>query len=98
MEEIKTKFINGRGGFYLFDNKEQLGEMIASIEGDELTVHHTEVNPKAEGKGYAKKLLQQMAEYARQNHLQVIPKCEYVHTQFKRHSELYADIWKMGTK
>lgn len=94
MEEIRSKFVNGKGGFFLFDNDEQLGEMIASVGENEMTVLHTEVNPKAEGKGYAKKLLHGMAEYARENKLQVIPQCPYVLVQFRRNAELYADIWK----
>jgi len=82
------------GGFFLTEGEEQIGEMIISISGERLTVYHTEVAKKAEGKGYAKKLLNAMAEYARSNQLKVIPLCPYVHVQFKRHPEEYADIWK----
>jgi len=82
------------GGFFLTEGEEQIGEMIISISGERLTVYHTEVAKKAEGKGYAKKLLNAMAEYARSNQLKVIPLCPYVHAQFKRHPEEYADIWK----
>lgn len=96
-EEIRSEFINGNGGFFLFVDNEQLGEMTATIDGNEITVFHTGVQPKAEGKGYAKKLLQAMAEYSRQNKLQVIPLCPYVLLQFKRNAELYADIWKQDT-
>ena len=82
------------GGFFLTEGEEQIGEMTISISGERLTVYHTEVAKKAEGKGYAKKLLNAMAEYARSNQLKVIPLCPYVHAQFKRHPEEYADIWK----
>jgi predicted GNAT family acetyltransferase len=82
------------GGFFLTEGEEQIGEMIISISGERLTVYHTEVAKKAEGKGYAKKLLNAMAEYARSNQLKVIPLCPYVHAQFKRHPEEYADILK----
>lgn len=34
-----------------------------------------------------------MVEHARTNHLKVIPLCPYVHAQFKRHPEEYADVW-----
>jgi uncharacterized protein len=70
-----------------------MGEMVVSITGSNLTVFHTEVSTKAEGKGYAKKLLNEMADYARKNNLKVIPLCPYVHAQFKRHPLEYADIW-----
>ncbi|MEJ7678874.1 MAG: N-acetyltransferase [Segetibacter sp.] len=34
-----------------------------------------------------------MAEYARENNLQVIPLCSYVHLQFKHNPSEYNDIW-----
>ncbi len=94
MEEVQSKFAGNQGGFFIIENDKQLGEMTATINGNEMIVHHTTVLPEAEGKGYANKLLSTMAEYARQNKLQVIAECTYVQTQFKRHMELYADIWK----
>ena len=92
----ETKFIlneKGHGGFYILDGTEQLGEMVISINGNRLTVYHTEVSAKAEGKGLAKILLEAMVDYARKNDLKVIPLCPYVHLQFNRHPEQYADIW-----
>src|SRR5687767_2535946 len=95
MEEIKLKMDDkGHGGFYLFENSEQLGEMEIEIADDNLSVYHTEVSPKAEGKGFAKKLLSNMVEYARSNNMKVLPFCPFVHAQFKRHPEEYADIWR----
>lgn len=94
MPNIEAKFTGGKGGFYIADNGEQLGEMTATIEGSNMTVHHTEVKPEAEGKGYAGQLLEAMAEYARQHQLRVIAECRYVQSKFKRNHELYADIWK----
>ena len=94
MQEVK--FIlndKGHGGFYILDDTEQLGEMIISITGNMLTVYHTEVSPKAEGKGFAKMLLEAMVDYVRKHEMKVIPLCPYVHLQFKRHPEQYADIW-----
>ena len=94
MEEIELKLNDkGHGGFYIHDETEQLGEMVISIADKKLTVFHTEVSPKAEGKGLAKKLLNTMVEYARENGLKVIPLCPYVHVQFRRHPEEFSDIW-----
>ncbi|MFL9483184.1 GNAT family N-acetyltransferase [Chitinophagaceae bacterium LWZ2-11] len=83
-----------RGAFYITENNEQLAEMVIGINGSDLTVYHTEVSEKAEGKGFAKKLLETMVAYARANQLKVIALCPFVHAQFKRHPELYEDIWK----
>jgi predicted GNAT family acetyltransferase len=94
MDDVTLKLNEkGHGGFYVLDGAEQLGEMAVSISGNNLTVYHTEVSTEAEGKGFAKKLLTAMVEYARGKGLKVIPLCPYVHAQFKRHPEEYNDIW-----
>jgi predicted GNAT family acetyltransferase len=98
MEEIKLKLNEkNHGGFYIMDGDEELGEMEISIAGDKLTVYHTEVSPKLEGKGFAKKLLATMVDYARKNDLKVVPLCPFVSAQFKRHPDEYADIWNKHT-
>ncbi|WP_276504757.1 GNAT family N-acetyltransferase [Terrimonas pollutisoli] len=94
MEEIQLKLNEKKhGGFYIVDGDEQLGEMEISVAGDKLTVYHTEVSPELEGKGFAKKLLATMVDYARKQALKVVPLCPYVNAQFKRHPDEYADIW-----
>src|SRR5438105_4921025 len=95
MDDVKLNLNEkGKGAFFINDGAEQTGEMVISISGTDLTVYHTEVSPQAEGKGLAKKLLTAMADYARSNHLKVIPLCPYVHAQFKRHADEFADVWK----
>ena len=99
MDDIKLKLDEkDNGHFYILDGEEQVAEMEISISGNDLTVYHTEVLPKAEGKGLAKKLLATMVDHARQHALKVIPLCPYVHAQFKRHPEEYADVWNKGTQ
>jgi uncharacterized protein len=87
---------NNAGAFTVNDEGKKLGEMVVDIKEGRLTVYHTEVAPEAEGKGYAKELLDNMVEYARKNNLQVIPYCPFVTAQFRRHQEEYADVWKKG--
>lgn len=79
--------------FEIYDDNGQQGEMIFGIDGKNMTIYHTEVEPESEGKGYAKLLLNAMADYARKEKLKVIPMCPYVLVQFNRHPEEYADIW-----
>lgn len=94
MEEIKLLLNEkNRGAFVATEGGEQLGEMVVGIAGTDLTVYHTEVSDKAEGRGLAKKLLNAMVEHARQQHFKVIPLCNFVHTQFRRRPADYADIW-----
>ncbi len=82
------------GHFYIKENDEQIAEMQISISGNDLTVYHTEVSPKHEGKGLGRKLLSAMVDYARKNQLKVIALCPYVLAQFKRHPQEYDDVWK----
>ena len=99
MNQVQFKINEkGRGKFFIEENGEQLGEMEIGITGKNLVAYHTEVLPKAEGKGLAKQLLESMVEYARSNKLKVIALCPYVHAQFKRHEDLYSDIWEKSYK
>lgn len=94
MEDIQLKLDeNGKGVFFIEDSGERVAEMVISISGNNLTVHHTEVSEKLKGQGIASKLLSRMVDYARQHSLKVIPLCPYVNAQFKRHPDQYADIW-----
>ncbi|MDK4684435.1 GNAT family N-acetyltransferase [Kingella negevensis] len=43
------------------------------------------------GQGIAKKLLQHLANYTRENHLRIHPVCSYVQAEFKRSTE-FQDI------
>ena len=83
-----------RGAFVIEEEGKQVGEMVIGLGETALTVYHTEVNPEMEGKGLAKLMLEEMVSYARSNNLQVVPLCEYVHVQFKRHPDDYADVWR----
>ncbi|MCW3090124.1 MAG: acetyltransferase [Ferruginibacter sp.] len=94
MQEIVTTFNEkGSGAFYVKEGEERLAEMIVEVKGKVLTAFHTEVFA-AESKGMGKSLLNAMVTYARQHQLKVVPLCLFVHAQFKRHPELYADIWQ----
>jgi predicted GNAT family acetyltransferase len=95
MSEVKLKLDNRRrGAFYVENEGKQVGEMVIGISETALTVYHTEVDPEMEGKGLARQMLDAMVSYARQEHLQVVPLCEYVHLQFRRHPDEFADVWK----
>jgi predicted GNAT family acetyltransferase len=88
----------GRGKFFIEEEGEQIADMEVDVGKKNLIAYHTEVLPKWEGKGLAKELLNHMVEYARTNQLKVIALCPYVNAQFRRHEELYADIWEKSLK
>ena len=90
MTEIKLVLDEKRHGFFnLYENDTKIGEMVISVTDTVLTVYHTEIDPSAEGKGYAKVLLDHLVNYSREHNLMVRPLCPYVHAQFKKHPELY---------
>ena len=78
MEKIKLELNDkGRGSFYITEGDDRIAFMEIGIGDGRLTAYHTEVSPKAEGKGLAKKLLSHMVAYAREHHLKVIPLCPF---------------------
>ena len=94
MDEIKLSLNPaGHGAFLIEKEGERLAEMVVSVAGENLTVYHTEVSEKLRGQGVAAKLLKAMTTYVREHGLKVIPLCPYVHAEFKRHPDQYADIW-----
>jgi predicted GNAT family acetyltransferase len=94
MNEIQLSLNdNGRGAFFIEVDGQRKAEMEIGISGSNLTVYHTEVADELKGQGIAAKLLTTMVEYAREHELKVIPLCPYVHAQFKRHPDTYADVW-----
>jgi predicted GNAT family acetyltransferase len=95
MSEVKLELNEkGQGIFYILEEDEKIAFLEISISGDIVIAAHTEVLPKAEGKGLAKQLVVELVRYAREHNLKVMPLCPYVHAQFKRHPEEFADIWK----
>lgn len=93
-----TKVVFREDGVYgevqLFSAENKAGKMDVSVSDGKLRVYHTEVDDLYEGKGFAKILLNQLVSYAIENHLKIIPLCPYVLAQFKRHPELYEEVWK----
>ncbi|HEY6946683.1 MAG TPA: GNAT family N-acetyltransferase [Candidatus Acidoferrum sp.] len=58
---------------------------------DRLVLQHTEVSEPLRGKGLAAKLTRTALDFARANHLRVVPLCPYVSSFLRRHRE-YQDL------
>jgi len=93
MEKTEVVLGNARGEVQLFSDDKKAGKMDISVIKNKLTVYHTEVDEEYAGRGFAKLLLNQLVSYARENDLQILPLCPYVHAQFKRNPEEYNDVW-----
>ena len=89
----EVKFIpKCKDAFAIEENGVRVAEMIVSINGNTMQVYHTEVNPGQKGKGLGAKLVDGMANYARQHNLKVAPHCPFVQARFKDTPEKYADL------
>ena len=94
MSNVKLELNEKKHGRFTVSGDEgQSGEMVVAVGDNGLVVYHTEVTEQAEGKGFARQLLNAMTAYARENKLQVKPRCTYVLAQFKRRPDEYKDIW-----
>lgn len=90
------KWENNQQAFVIKEGEEKLAEMVFDVSENIMTVYHTEVYPKAENKGLGKQLVSAMAGHARSHQLKVNPLCVFVQAQFKRHPELYSDVWQQA--
>lgn len=70
---------------------EKLGEISWKEENGLMHIDHTFVSDQLRGQGVAKKLLDQAAQYARQNDLKIVAICSYVQGAFAKSSE-YEDV------
>jgi uncharacterized protein len=58
---------------------------------DRIVFRHTEVPPPLEDKGLAAKLARAALDFARAQHLRVVPLCPYISSFLRRHRE-YQDL------
>jgi predicted GNAT family acetyltransferase len=58
---------------------------------DRIVYNHTEVPPALEGRGLAAKFAKTALDFARANHLRVVPQCSYVASYIQKHPE-YQDL------
>jgi len=89
---------NGKGAFFVEENGERLAHMEIGIKDDDIVVYHTEVSEKLKGKGIGTSLITALVDYARENKRKIIALCPFVLAHFKRHPELYDDVWNQNWK
>ena len=70
---------------------ERAGEIRYMRDGDTITMLHTEVDPKWEGRGGAAQLVEEALDDVRARGRRLVPLCPYVAKYIHRHPE-YADL------
>lgn len=94
---ILQKQVGKTGMFYIEQEGKKVAEMVYTVNSPEIiTVQHTEVDPALEGKGVGKLLVQNIVEYARANHISIIPLCPFTKTVIARKKEWQDVLYQPG--
>ena len=89
--EIKQEERSHAGSFYIDDDGMRLGEMRYFIRSNVMNIYHTEVNTKLGGHNWGFKLLEAGVNFARENHLKILPTCSFARSIFDR-TEAFGDV------
>jgi uncharacterized protein len=92
MEEIKKIDLikvenNQEAGRFETEVNGYLAVAEYQLSGDKILLTHTEVPRPIGGRGVANKLVKTALDFARDNHLQVVPLCSFVSAYIRRHPE-----------
>ena len=62
--------------------------MVYRKEKDRMVIEHTEVDESLRGRDVGLQLVENGVEYAREQHLKIVPLCEFAKKVIERHKEL----------
>lgn len=89
---IEHKDNGNKGSFYIEVAGEMLAEMTYVWAGNnKFIIDHTEVDPKLEGKGIGKQLVQKAVEFAREKKVKIMPLCPFAKRVFDKVAD-YQDV------
>ena len=72
-EEIKKK-----GAFFVEENGKRMAQMqYFHSKPGEITIYHTETDPKLAGKKVGRELVDAGVKFARENDIKIVPTCSY---------------------
>ncbi|MBU2921266.1 N-acetyltransferase [Winogradskyella psychrotolerans] len=90
--ELKHDTSNKNNRFYLLDNEKEIGEIAyAYVNEGLIDINHTEIDPNYRGQNLGHKLIEAVADFARENKLQATASCPYVAKVFGKTTQ-YDDI------
>jgi uncharacterized protein len=89
--EIKNEEHHHAGAFYIDDNGNRLGEMRYLTQNNVMNIYHTEISAQLQGKHMGEKLVEAGVNFARENHLKILPTCFFARSVFSR-VKAYADV------
>ncbi|MFN0256866.1 GNAT family N-acetyltransferase [Pedobacter ureilyticus] len=81
-----------RGLFKAVEEGKEAGIMTYTWAGStKFIIDHTEVNEDFKGKGIGQQMLMKAVEYARANHLKIMPLCPFAKSVFDKNPDI-ADV------
>jgi uncharacterized protein len=90
---IQQKQDGTKGSFYAEENGMVLAEMTYSMAGTTLMIiDHTEVSDELRGKNIGYQLVHTAVEYARANHIKMLPLCSFAKSVFNKKGSEFADV------
>ena len=90
---IQQKQEGSKGSFYVEENEITLAEMTYSMTGTGLMIiDHTEVSDELRGKNAGYQLVKAAVEYARTNHIKIIPLCPFAKSVFDKKHDEFGDV------
>lgn len=81
---------NEKDGFFkAIENGKEAGIITYLWSGrDKFIIEHTIVNEEFEGRGIGKKLVLEVVDFARQNHVKILPYCSFAKKVFEKTEEI----------
>ena len=83
----------GKGSFYVEEGGISLAKMTYTMSGTTLMIiDHTEVADELRGKNTGYQLVHTAVEYARANHIKIIPLCPFARSVFDKKMAEFGDV------
>lgn len=78
------------GAFYLIDGGDRLAKITYQHRGGaQFVVDWVEVTPEFRGQGHARRLIDRMADFAREEGMTIVPTCGVTRSVMERHEEFH---------
>ncbi len=87
--EIQHEDRSDGGAFFVEVNGERLGvQTYRRLDASRVVINHTVVDPKLQGRGVARKLLEQAVAWARATGTRISATCTYAKAQFEKDASI----------
>jgi len=92
MTNITVRDNPDRHRYEVLSDGEPVGHLAYEVDGDRMTLTHTEVDPKFGGQGLGRRLVVAALDGAAARGLAVVPVCPYVRRVIARDAERYLHL------